>query len=66
MTSLQGRSMTAVSICAVAVVFVEKGIMSDDDYRKFIFSNSARLYASLNSDFFKVTANEKEATKALS
>jgi hypothetical protein len=66
MTSLQGRSMTAVSICAVAVAFVEKGIMSDDYYREFVFSNSARLYASLNSDFFKVTANEKEATKALS
>jgi hypothetical protein len=66
MTSLRGRSMTAVSICAVAVAFVEKGIMSDDYYREFVFSNSARLYASLNSDFFKVTANEKEATKALS
>jgi len=58
--------MTAASICSVAVAFVEKGIMSDDDYREFVFSNAARLYASLNSDFFKVTANEKEATKALS
>ena len=66
MTSLRGRSMTAASICSASVAFVEKGLMSDDDYREFVFSNAARLYAGLNFDFFNGTAIEKEAAKALS
>jgi hypothetical protein len=48
------------------VAFVEKGLMSDDDYREFVFSNAARLYASLNSNFFNGTAIENEVAKALS
>ena len=66
MTSLRGRSMTAASICSASVAFVEKGLMSDDDYREFVFLNAARLYAGLNFDFFTGTAIEKEAAKALS
>jgi len=66
MTSLRGSSITAASVCSASVAFVEKGLMSDDDYREFFFSNAARLYASLNSNFFNGTAIENEAAKPLS
>jgi hypothetical protein len=58
--------MTAASICSASVAFVEKGLMSDDDYREFVFLSAARLNAGLNFDFFNGTAIEKEAAKALS
>jgi hypothetical protein len=35
---------------------VEDGILSPEDFRKFTFSNVARMYTSLNPDFFKGTA----------
>jgi predicted TIM-barrel fold metal-dependent hydrolase len=37
---------------------VGDGILSPEDFRKFTFSNVARMYTSLNPDFFKGTAVE--------
>jgi predicted TIM-barrel fold metal-dependent hydrolase len=38
----------------------EKG-MAEEDFQAFCFGNAVRLWASLNSDFFKGTAVEKQA-----
>ncbi len=37
---------------------VEDGIVDPQDFRKFVFSNVAEMYTSLNPDFFKGTAVE--------
>jgi hypothetical protein len=37
---------------------VEHELLSPDDFRRFTFSNVARLYTSMNPDFFKGTAVE--------
>jgi hypothetical protein len=37
---------------------VENGLISEDDFRDFTFTNSVRLYAGLNHDFFKGTVCE--------
>ena len=40
---------------------VEKGLMSRDDFRDFVFTNPVHFWADANPDFFKGTAVEKEA-----
>ena len=42
----------------------EKG-MSEEDFHAFTFGNAAKLWATLNSDFFKGTAVEKEVRQFL-
>ena len=64
MTSLRGRSMTAASICSASVAFVEKGLMSDDDYREFVFSNAARLYAGFELRFLQRHGNRERGGKS--
>ncbi len=39
---------------------VEDGIMTEDDFRDFVFANPARFWTSLNSDFFKGTVVESQ------
>jgi hypothetical protein len=41
-----------------AYELVEKGLISEEDFRDFTFTNSVRLYAGLNRDFFKGTVCE--------
>ena len=43
---------------------VEDELLSEEDFRNFTFANVARLYTSMNPDFFKGTAVE-EAVKKL-
>jgi hypothetical protein len=37
---------------------VEEDLISEEDFRDFTFTNSVRLYAGLNRDFFKGTVCE--------
>lgn len=42
---------------------VDQGLMTDDDYRDFVFTNPVRLWAGTNPRFFQGTAVESEARK---
>ena len=44
---------------------VEEGILSPEDFRKFTFSNVARMYTSMNPDFFKGTAVESAVAREI-
>ena len=48
---------------AEAHELVESGLMSDDDFRSFIFKNVAELHVQMNPDFFKGTAVEHAVQK---
>jgi hypothetical protein len=48
---------------AEAHELVDKGLMSDDDFRSFEFRNTAELHAQMNPDFFKGTAVEDAVRK---
>jgi hypothetical protein len=39
---------------------VEQGLMSEEDFRDFVFVNPVTLWTDMNPDFFKGTAVEKE------
>jgi predicted TIM-barrel fold metal-dependent hydrolase len=45
---------------------VERGLMSEEDFRDFVFTNPVKLHCGMSPDFFKGTVLEKEAEKALS
>jgi hypothetical protein len=38
---------------------LEEGLMTQDDFRQFVFTNAASLHTSLNPDFFKGTVVEE-------
>ncbi len=44
---------------------VEKGVISDADFRDFVFANPIKLWTGLNPDFFKGTAVEKPVSEFL-
>jgi predicted TIM-barrel fold metal-dependent hydrolase len=44
---------------------VEDGMISEDDFRDFTFTNMVRLQAALNRDFFKGTVVEAAAAKVI-
>jgi predicted TIM-barrel fold metal-dependent hydrolase len=44
---------------------VEDGIMTEDDFRDFVFANPARFWTAVNPDFFKGTAVESQVYKFL-
>ena len=46
-----------------AYKLVEDGLMSEDDFRAFMFENPARLFTKGNPDFFKGTAIEAEVAE---
>lgn len=48
-----------------AYELVEDGLISEDDFREFTFTNAVRLYASMNPDFFKGTACESAVVRLL-
>jgi predicted TIM-barrel fold metal-dependent hydrolase len=49
---------------AEAYELVERGLLDGDALRDFVFTNPLRCYASLNPDFFKGTAIERETAAA--
>jgi predicted TIM-barrel fold metal-dependent hydrolase len=46
-----------------AYELVERGLISDDDFRDFAFANPARLWRESNPDFFRHTAVEAAVSK---
>jgi predicted TIM-barrel fold metal-dependent hydrolase len=44
---------------------VEKGFLTDQDFREFTFTNAARLHSTINPNFFKGTAVEREVAQEL-
>ena len=44
---------------------VEDGLISDEDFREFVFTNPLRFWAEGRPDFFKGTVLESEAADAL-
>ncbi len=42
---------------------VEQGLMSERDFRDFVFVNPIKLHCGMNPDFFKGTILEHEAEK---
>jgi predicted TIM-barrel fold metal-dependent hydrolase len=48
-----------------AYELVEKGLIAEDDFRDFVFTNPASFYARTNPGFFKGTVVEKEVKSAI-
>ena len=48
-----------------AYELVEHGLIDDNDFRDFMFTNAVRFWAEVNPDFFKGTVVEKAAAEAL-
>ena len=44
---------------------VEDGLMSEDDFRDFVYVNPIKLHAGMNPNFFKGTILEDQADKVL-
>ena len=42
---------------------MEHGLITEDDFRQFVFTNPARLHTTLNPDFFKGTVVEDAIAK---
>jgi hypothetical protein len=48
-----------------AYELVADGLMSDEDFRNFLFTNPVRFWGEANPNFFKNTVVEKEAAALL-
>ena len=48
-----------------AYELVEHGLLTDDDFREFMFTNAVRFWGEANPDFFKGTVVEKQAAEVL-
>jgi len=48
-----------------AYELVEHGLIGDDDFRDFMFTNAVRFWGEVNPDFFKGTVVEKAAASVL-
>jgi predicted TIM-barrel fold metal-dependent hydrolase len=53
------------SVVAEAFELVEGGLLSEEDFRAFVFTNAVTLLTDANPDFFKGTRVEKEAEQML-
>ena len=49
------------SVLAEAYGLVEDGIVSEEDFQDFVFTNPVKLLAGMNPDFFEGTTVEAEA-----
>ncbi len=48
-----------------AYEMVEEEMISEDEFKEFVFANAVRLWTAVNPDFFKGTAVEREANRVL-
>jgi hypothetical protein len=48
-----------------AYELVEDGVLTENNFRDFVFANAVRLWGTQNPDFFKGTRVEKEAAAVL-
>jgi hypothetical protein len=44
---------------------VDKGVLSAEDFRDFVFTNPVTLWTAMNPDFFKGTVVEGEVQKLM-
>jgi hypothetical protein len=51
------------SVLAEAYELVENGLIGEEDFRDFVFTNPVELFTQMNPDFFSGTAVE-DAVKA--
>ena len=54
------------NVLAEAYGLVEDGIVNEDDFRDFVFTNPVKLLAGMNPDFFAGTAVAAEAGAVIS
>jgi predicted TIM-barrel fold metal-dependent hydrolase len=54
-----------IEVVPEAYEMVEHGLLTEEDFRDFVFSNAVRLYGGMNPDFFKGTPVEAAAEKVL-
>jgi hypothetical protein len=52
-------------VIAEAYELVEHGVITEEDFRDFVFVHPTKLWTDMNPDFFKGTVVEKEVTKLL-
>jgi hypothetical protein len=52
-------------VVAEAYELVEKGLLSEEDFRDFVFVNPVTLWTGMNPAFFTGTAIEKDVDKLL-
>ena len=52
-------------VTAEAYELVEHGLLNEDEFRDFAFANAARMWCSMNPNFFKGTIVEGEVSKLL-
>src|SRR5260370_39673426 len=52
-------------VTSEAYELVEHGLLNEDEFRDFTFTNAARMWTSMHPDFFKGTVVESEAAKVL-
>jgi hypothetical protein len=50
---------------AEAYELVEKGTLTGEDFRDFVFTNPVTLWTAMNPEFFKGTVVEREVSKLL-
>ena len=48
-----------------AFELVEHDLITQDDFRDFVFTNPVKLFTGMNKDFFKGTSVETEAAKEI-
>jgi hypothetical protein len=48
-----------------AMTLLTEGLMTEDQFRDFMFNNAVRLHGRANPDFFKGTAVESDAAEVL-
>ncbi len=53
------------TVLVEAYELVERGLLSEEDFRAFTFTNPVTLHGGLNQDFFKGTVVESAASKVL-
>jgi hypothetical protein len=52
-------------VVAEAYELVEKGMITEEDFRDFMFTNPASLWTEMNPEFFQGTLVEKEVAELL-
>jgi hypothetical protein len=48
-----------------AYELLEHGMLTEPDFRRFVFANAVHLHGGMNADFFKGTVVEQEAAAEL-
>src|SRR5262245_31383032 len=61
----RARGLDMAEVVPEAYELVEHGLITDGDFRDFMFANAVRFWGEANPDFFKGTVGEKAAADVL-